>query len=85
MMPNLFQYPICVYAILKANLIVENINPLFTERELEIQLRDSQSKAIITLDTFAQVLSKIKKNTAIEHVVVTTMGEIGRASCRERV
>lgn len=76
MMPNLFQYPICVYAILKANLIVENINPLFTERELEIQLRDSQSKAIIILDTFAQVLSKIKGNTSIEHVVVTTMGDM---------
>ena len=56
MMPNLLQYPISTFGILKAGLIVENINPLYTERELEIQLSNSQSETIIILDNFAYLI-----------------------------
>ena len=76
MMPNIFQYPICVFGILKAGLIVENINPLFTARELETQLKNSKSKAILILENFALSFSEIKENTSIEHVVITAMGDM---------
>ena len=56
MMPNLLQYPISTFGILKAGLIVENINPLYTERELESQLINSKSETIIILETFAHLI-----------------------------
>ena len=58
MMPNLLQYPICTFGILKAGLIVENINPLYTARELETQLINSKSETIIILENFAHLIEK---------------------------
>ena len=76
MLPNILQYPISTFSILKAGYIVENINPLFTERELEIQLKDSRSEAIIILENFAHNLEKIIKNTSIKHVIITSTGDL---------
>ena len=57
-------------------LIIENINPLFTPRELELQLKNSGSKAIILLENFANSLESIIEKTSIEHVIITSMGEL---------
>ena len=76
MMPNLLQYPICTFGILKAGLIVENINPLYTERELEAQLQNSQSETIIILENFAHLIEKIKHNTNLKNVIITSVGEL---------
>ena len=76
MMPNILQYPVCIFGILKAGLIIENINPLFTPRELELQLKNSGSKAIILLENFANSLESIIEKTSIEHVIITSMGEL---------
>ena len=76
MMPNLLQYPICTFGILKAGLIVENINPLYTERELEAQLKNSQSETIIILENFAHLIEKIKYNTNLKNIIITSVGEL---------
>ncbi len=76
MMPNLLQYPICTFGILKAGLIVENINPLYTERELEAQLQNSQSETIIILENFAHLIEKIKHKTNLKNVIITSVGEL---------
>ena len=76
MMPNILQYPVCIFGILKAGLIIEYINPLFTPRELELQLKNSGSKAIILLENFANSLESIIEKTSIEHVIITSMGEL---------
>ena len=76
MMPNLLQYPISTFGILKAGLIVENINPLYTERELEIQLSNSQSETIIILDNFAHLIEKILHKTKIKNIIITSVGEL---------
>ncbi len=76
MMPNLLQYPICTFGILKAGLIVENINPLYTERELEAQLKNSQSETIIILENFAHLIEKIKHKTNLKNVIITSVGEL---------
>ena len=76
MMPNLLQYPICTFGILKAGLIVENINPLYTERELENQLCDSNSETIIILENFAHLVEKIKHKTKLKNIIITSVGEL---------
>jgi long-chain acyl-CoA synthetase len=76
MMPNLLQYPIVLFAILRAGMTVVNINPLYTARELEAQLKDSGAKAIIILENFAGTLQKVLKNTAIEHVITSQLGDM---------
>ena len=76
MMPNLLQYPICTFGILKAGLIVENINPLYTERELEAQLQNSKSETIIILENFAHLIEKIKHNTNLKNIIITSVGEL---------
>ena len=76
MMPNLLQYPISTFGILKAGLIVENINPLYTERELESQLVNSQSETIIILENFASSLEKIIHKTKINNIIITSVGEL---------
>ena len=76
MMPNLLQYPICTFGILKAGLIVENINPLYTERELETQLKNSQSETIIILENFAYILENILNKTNIKNIIITSVGEL---------
>lgn len=76
MMPNVLQYPIVLAAILRAGYIVVNVNPLYTPRELEHQLKDSGAEAIFILENFAHTLDKVIANTPIKHVVVANMGEL---------
>jgi long-chain acyl-CoA synthetase len=76
MMPNVPQYPIAVAAILRAGLVVVNVNPLYTPRELEHQLKDSGAKAIVIIENFATTLEQCIQNTAVKHVVLTAMGDM---------
>ena len=76
MMPNLLQYPVCLYGILRAGLVVVNINPLYTPRELEHQLRDSGATAIIILANFAHTLQQALTKVSVKHVVVTKIGDM---------
>ena len=76
MLPNINQYPVALCGILKAGLVVVNVNPLYTPRELKHQLSDSQAKAILILENFANVLSEIIDDTSIEQVIITKMGDM---------
>ncbi|APO66205.1 long-chain-fatty-acid--CoA ligase [Rhizobium gallicum] len=76
MMPNVLQNPIAVYGILRAGLVVVNVNPLYTPRELEHQLRDSGAKAIFVLENFARTVEQVLAKTDVRHVVVTSLGEM---------
>jgi long-chain acyl-CoA synthetase len=76
MMPNVPQYPIAVAAILRAGLVVVNVNPLYTPRELEHQLKDSGAKAIVIIENFATTLEQCIQNTAVKHVVLAAMGDM---------
>jgi long-chain acyl-CoA synthetase len=76
MMPNIMQYPVAVAAILRAGYVVVNINPLYTPRELEHQLKDSGAEAIIIIENFATTLDKVIANTPVKHVVVAAMGDL---------
>ena len=75
MMPNVLQYPITVAAILRAGYVVVNVNPLYTPRELEHQLKDSGAKAIVIIENFAKTLEQCIANTPVKHVVMCTMGD----------
>jgi len=75
MMPNIPQYPIAVAAVLRAGYVVVNANPLYTPRELEHQLKDSGSKAIVIIENFAATLQKCIANTPIQHVMLCAMGD----------
>ncbi len=76
MMPNLLQYPIALFGTLRAGAVVVNCNPLYTPRELEHQLKDSGTTAIVILENFAHTLEKVIGQTAVRHVVVTSIGEM---------
>ncbi|OEZ99709.1 long-chain-fatty-acid--CoA ligase [Duganella sp. HH101] len=76
MMPNVLQYPIAIAAILRAGYTVVNINPLYTPRELEHQLNDSGSEAILILENFATTLEQVLGRTQVKHIVVASMGEM---------
>jgi len=76
MMPNVPQYPVAVAAILRAGLVVVNVNPLYTPRELEHQLKDSGSKAIIIIENFARTLQQCIAATPVKHVVLAAMGDM---------
>lgn len=76
MLPNILQYPVVMMGGLLAGCIVVNVNPLYTPRELEHQLADSGAKAIFILENFASILEKVIAKTQVEHVVVTSMGEL---------
>ena len=76
MMPNVLQYPVAVAAVLRAGLIAVNVNPLYTARELEHQLRDSGAEAIIILENFATALQHVVARTDVKHVVVASMGDL---------
>lgn len=76
MMPNILQYPIALYGILRAGMIVVNCNPLYTTRELEHQLKDSGAKAIVIIANFAKTLEQAMPKTDIKHVVVTEIGDL---------
>jgi long-chain acyl-CoA synthetase len=75
MMPNVPQYPVAVAGILRAGYVVVNVNPLYTARELEHQLKDSGSKAIIIIENFATTLAQCITRTPIKHVVLAAMGD----------
>lgn len=75
MMPNLLQYPIALFGILRAGLIAVNVNPLYTPRELEHQLQDSGAVAIVVVSNFASTLEKVVFNTNVKHVILTRMGD----------
>ena len=76
MMPNVLQYPVALAAILRAGYTVVNVNPLYTPRELEHQLKDSGAEAIIVLENFAHTLQQVMGKTPVRHVVVASMGEM---------
>lgn len=76
MMPNLLQYPVCILGILRAGCVVVNVNPLYTPRELQHQLLDSQAKAIIIVENFAHTLSEVQDKVNLDHVILTHMGDM---------
>lgn len=76
MLPNTFQYPIALFGALKAGAVVVNVNPLYTPRELAHQLQDSGAKAIVVFENFAATLAAALPGTAVEHIVVTALGDL---------
>lgn len=76
MMPNVLQYPVATAAVLRAGYAVVNVNPLYTPRELEHQLKDSGAEAIIVLENFATTVQKVLPNTSVKHVIVGSMGDL---------
>src|SRR5688500_2787199 len=75
-MPNCLQYPIAMFGTLRAGCTVVNVNPLYTPRELEHQLKDSGAEAIVVLENFGHVLQEVRGRTPLKHVVVTSLGEM---------
>ncbi|MEZ9302261.1 long-chain-fatty-acid--CoA ligase [Vibrio breoganii] len=75
MMPNLLQYPICILGALKAGLVVVNVNPLYTPRELEHQLRDSGATIIVAVTNFGDSLQQVISRTSLKHVILTSIGD----------
>jgi len=75
MVPNTLQYPIALFGALLAGLTVVNVNPLYTARELEHQLKDSGAKAMLIIENFAQTLEKVITKTPVEHVIMTSLGD----------
>ncbi|EKZ9178839.1 long-chain-fatty-acid--CoA ligase FadD [Vibrio vulnificus] len=76
MMPNLLQYPVALFGVLRAGCIAVNVNPLYTPRELEHQLNDSGAAAIVIVSNFANTLEQIVENTPVKHVVLTSLGQM---------
>jgi long-chain acyl-CoA synthetase len=76
MMPNVLQYPVAVFGILRAGYTVVNVNPLYTPRELEHQLKDSGAEAIVILENFATTLEQVLPKTPVKHIVVASLGDL---------
>lgn len=76
MMPNILQYMVCMFGVLKAGCVMVNCNPLYKPRELEYQLNDSRAKAIVVAENFAHVLEKVKHRPYLQSVVVTGVGDL---------
>ena len=76
MLPNILQYPVVMCGALRAGLAVVNTNPLYTERELEYQLRDSGATALVVLENFASIAQQALPSTAVRHVIVTAVGDL---------
>lgn len=76
MMPNLLQYPVCLFGALRAGCVVVNCNPLYTPHELQHQLADSGARVIVVADNFAATVQKALDGTAVERVAVTSIGEL---------
>ncbi|GLT17976.1 long-chain-fatty-acid--CoA ligase [Vibrio zhanjiangensis] len=76
MMPNLLQYPVALFGVLRAGLIAVNVNPLYTPRELQHQLNDSEAKAIVIVSNFANTLEQVVDKTSVRHVVLTSLGQM---------
>jgi long-chain acyl-CoA synthetase len=76
MMPNVLQYPIAIFGVLRAGLTVVNVNPMYTPRELKHQLRDSGAKAIVVMEMFAHVLADVIADTPVQKVITTCIGDL---------
>lgn len=76
MAPNVLQYPVAVFGILRAGMVVVNVNPLYTPRELQHQLTDSGAKAIVIVENFASTLQQVLASTPVEHVITTQVGDM---------
>ena len=76
MMPNVLQYPVCLFGVLRAGYTVVNTNPLYTARELEHQLADSGTEVIVVVENFAHTLAEVLGKTQVKHVIVTSIGEM---------
>ena len=76
MLPNVLQFQIAMLGVLRAGLVVVNVNPLYTSRELEYQLKDSGASALVILENFAHVYQDILSSAPVQHVVVTSIGEM---------
>lgn len=76
MSPNLLQYPVVLFGILRAGMTVVNVNPLYTPRELEHQLRDSGARAIVIVENFAHSLEQVLGETGVKHVITTRIGDL---------
>jgi long-chain acyl-CoA synthetase len=76
MMPNILQYPICLFGVLRAGCTVVNVNPLYTARELEHQLSDSGAEVIVVVENFAHTVEEVLARTKVRQVVVTSIGEM---------
>ncbi len=76
MMPNVLQYPVCIFGALRSGFTVVNVNPLYTPRELEHQLKDSGAEVIVILENFAGTLQQVLKNTPVKHVVIASLGDM---------
>ena len=76
MLPNLLQYPVAVFGVLRAGMTVVNVNPLYTPRELQHQLRDSGAKAIVVLENFANTLQQVCADTPVKQVITTQVGDM---------
>ena len=76
MMPNVLQYPVATAAVLRAGYTVVNVNPLYTPRELEHQLKDSGAEAIIVLENFARTVQQVLGKTSVKHVIIGSMGDL---------
>ena len=76
MMPNILQYPVCLFGALRAGYVVVNCNPLYTARELEHQLKDSGAETIVVLENFAHTLAQVISHTSVKNVVIARMGDL---------
>ena len=76
MMPNVLQYPVCIFGVLRAGCTVVNVNPLYTPRELEHQLNDSGAEVIVVVENFAHTLQDVVGKTRIRQMIVTSIGEL---------
>jgi long-chain acyl-CoA synthetase len=76
MMPNVMQYPVALLGTLRAGMVVVNVNPLYTPRELEHQLKDSGAKAIVIVENFAHILQQVLAHTELKQVLVTRIGDL---------
>ena len=76
MMPNILQYPVCLFGVLRAGCTVVNVNPLYTARELEHQLNDSGAEIIVVVENFAHTLAEVVGRTRVREAVVTSIGEL---------
>ena len=76
MMPNILQYPVCLFGILRAGCTVVNVNPLYTARELEHQLNDSGAEVIVVVENFARTVQEVVAKTKVRRVIVTSIGEL---------
>jgi len=76
MLPNLLQYPVALFGVLRAGLVVVNVNPLYTARELQHQLADSGAAAVVVLENFVHTLQEVVATTAVRHIVTTQVGDL---------